>query len=341
MIGQSKLPVPAEASQPLDLRGLVHTATIQPEDLALSLWVLSAPEPPPKIILPGSLLIRRRLARSGLVFAADRRGIAMAIEDENVPVPLALGLPAVPQTLALEQYDFETSDRMRVVSQLESPLRQPPIPDHAGRRYYWIDGLGVAAGHSERDHFDSHADQCLFELVDNVHRWAKSDRAIAIVSATSGGGEHSHNRLQIVVIDDGVGIVGSVKAKLEALTARGQYSNCICNEDKADAEIAMDVVTDLLHSVYGNRKVIGAQGGHGLNTIFRHVSQWNGTMNVISSFAPDRAMHLGRRGRDGEWSPQEFSAKGMSGTVIHFTLDAVRQEASPSPKLRRAQPAAA
>lgn len=265
----------------------------------------------------------------------------MEIEHVHAPVPLALGLPAVHQTLALEQYDFETSDRMRVVSKLESPLRQPPTPDPAGRRYYWIDGLGVAAGNPERDHFDSHADQCLFELVDNVHRWAKSNKAVAVVSATSGGGEHSHNRLQIVVIDDGIGIVGSVRAKVEALAARGQRSQCVCNEDKADAEIAVGVVSDLLDSVYADRKVVGGQGGHGLNTIFQHVSHWNGTMNVISSFAPGRAMHLGRRGRDGEWSPLEYSAKGMRGTVVHFTLDAAKQEASPSPKPRRRQPAAA
>lgn len=341
MIGTKKLPIPVEDSQPLDLSGLVDTATIQPEDLALALWVLSVPKPPPKIILPQSLLVRRRLARSGLVFAADRRGVAMAIEDERVPVPLALGLSAVDQTLALEHYDFETSDRMRVVSELESPLRQPPTPDPAGRRYYWIDGLGVAAGNPERDHFDGHADQCMFELVDNVHRWAKSNRALAVVSATSGGGEHSHNRLQIVVIDDGIGIVGSVRAKVEALAARGQRSQCICNEDKAEAEVAVGVVSDLLHSVYRHRKVIGAQGGHGLNTISQHVSHWNGTMNVISSFALGRAMHVGKRGRDGKWSPLEYFAKGMNGTAVHLTLDAVKQEASPSPKLRRRQPAAA
>ena len=60
----------AQLSQPLVLSDLRSTATIHPEDLASALWVLSTPRPPSKVVLPSSLLIRRRLARAGLVFAA-------------------------------------------------------------------------------------------------------------------------------------------------------------------------------------------------------------------------------------------------------------------------------
>ena len=330
------LPIPQDSSQPLNLSGLAETATIQPQDLALALWVLSTPKPPPSIVLPDSLAVRRRLARAGLVFAADRRGIQFEIGGGSVSMPDLLGVPAVEQTLALEHYDFETSDRMRVVKCLETPLRRPPMPDHQGRRYYWLDGLGVATTHPDRDFFDRHADQCFFELVDNVHRWANASQAMAMVSATSGGGGDSHNRLQIVVIDDGIGILESVRTKDLNMLPREQNAQCISNGDKREAEIAVDVISDLLCSVYGKRRVIGAQGGHGLNTVSQHVSRWDGTMNVISSFASNRSMHLGRRGGDGRWIQGEFAANKMRGTVIHLTLQAVRcQEVPKSPQPRR------
>ena len=264
----------------------------------------------------------------------------MEIESRPVSVVDALGTPGIEQPLALESYDFlATRERIRVISELQTPFRRPPEPDPTGRRYYWIDGLGVAAGHPERDSFDSHADQCFFELVDNVHRWAKPVRAAAVVSATSGGGDRSNNRLQIVVLDDGVGIVDSVKAKAIALSSRGHPTQCVCIADKPDSEIAEDVISDLLCSVFGNRAVLGAQGGHGLNTIARHVSRWEGTMNVVSSFAPDRAIHLGRRGSTGGWHTSVFPARGIKGTLVHLTLDVVNQKDAvfqklPSPELR-------
>ena len=322
------------SSEPLILSTLSSTATIQPGDLALALWVLSTPDPPSRVVLPSSLVVRRRLARAGLVFAADRRGVGLEIEGEPVPVSAALGVEAVGQTLALDQFDLETSDRMRVVSRLES--REPPVPDPYGRRYYWIDGLGAAAGHEQRECFDRHTDQCLFEAVDNVHRWSRARRSFAVVSATAGGGHGSHNRLQIVVADDGVGIVGSVRDKAAALAARGERTACLSNSAKPDSEIAVDVVTDLVGAVYGNRSVIGAKAGHGLSTVAKHAARWNGTINLISTFAPGRAMHHGRRGRAGQWDHREFAYNGVQGTLIHLTLDAVTHDGPvPRPRTRR------
>ena len=338
MIDQDESSTTAQLSQPLVLSDLSLTATIQPEDLALTLWVLSTPQPPAKVVLPSSLLIRRRLARAGLVFAADRRRVPLEMEGESVSVAKALGVEAVGQTLPLEQFDLETSDRMGVMSRLES--RKPPAPNPDGRRYYWIDGLGVASGHKERKSFDRHSDQCFFELVDNVHRWSQANRALAVVSATAGGGDDSHNRLQIVVADDGVGIVGSVRQKADALAARGQHATCLSNSAKADSEVAVDVVADLVQAVFGDRAVVGARGGHGLSTIAKHVSHWKGTMNVISTFAPSRAMHHGRRGRAGEWDHREFAREGLHGTLIHLTLDVVEHEASDPPETLRREPAA-
>ena len=338
MIDQHESSTAAQLSQPLVLSDLSSTATIQPEDLALALWVLGTPQPPSKVLLPSSLLIRRRLARAGLVFAADRRGVPLEIEGEPVSVAKALGVEAVGQTLPLEQFDLETSGRMRVMSRLES--RKPLAPDPNGRRYYWIDGLGVASGHKERESFDRHSDQCFFELVDNVHRWSQVRRALAVVSATAGGGDDSHNRLQIVVADDGVGIVGSVRQKANALAARGQNTTCLSSSAKTVSEIAEDVVSDLVQAVFGDRAVVGARGGHGLSTIAKYVSHWKGTMNVISTFAPSRAMHHGRRGRAGEWDHREFAREGLRGTLIHLTLDVVKHEASDSSATFQREPAA-
>jgi hypothetical protein len=325
------------SSQPLVLSALSSTATIQPGDLALALWVLSTPNPPSKVVLPSSLVVRRRLARAGLVFAADRRDIRLEIEGEPVPVSAALGVEAVGQTLALEQFDLETSDRMRVVSRLES--RDPPTPDLYGRHYYWIDGLGAASGHEERECFDRHSDQCLFEAADNVHRWSRARRSLAVVSATAGGGHESYNRLQVVVADDGIGIVGSVREKAAAIVAHGERAACLSNGAKIDSEIAADVVSDLVEAAYGDRSVLGARAGHGLSTVARHAARWNGTMNVISTFAPGRAMHHGRRGRSGQWNHREFAYEGVQGTLVHLTLDAAMHGSPGAQATTRREPA--
>ena len=63
-------------------------------------------------------------------------------------------------------------------------------------------------------------------------------------------------------------------------------------------------------------------------------------MNVISTFAPSRAMHHGRRGRAGEWVHRESEREGLRGTLIHVTLDVVKHEASdPSATLQCEPPA--
>lgn len=325
----------AEPSQPLDLTGLADTATIQPGDLAHALWVLSTPKPPSKIVLPEPQKIRRRLARAGLIFAADRRGIRLEIEAQTVSVPAALGIAAMEQPFALEHYDFGVSDRLRVMSQLESSMRRPPPAEPDGRRYHWLDGLHVANAHPERKRFERQADQCLFELVDNVHRWARARRAMAIVSATTGGGEESHNRLQVVVADDGVGIVASAKTKADALAARGRRVRCLSGGDGPSAEVARAVVRNLVDAVYEKREVCGAQDGHGLCTISGYVSRWNGTINLISSFESGRAVHIGRRGQSGRWNHAEYAAEDLRGTIAHLTLDATRSELVPASEPRR------
>ena len=50
----------ARRSEPLVLSALSSTATIQPGDLALALWVLSTPDPPSRVVLPSSLVVRHR-----------------------------------------------------------------------------------------------------------------------------------------------------------------------------------------------------------------------------------------------------------------------------------------
>ncbi len=335
MSGLSAHELAAEPSQPLDLTSLAVTATIQPEDLVHALWVLGAPRPPSKILLPESLVVRRRLARAGVVFAADRRQIPLEIGREAVSVPEAIGVAAIDQPFALDYYDFGVSDRLRVMSNLESERRRPPAPDDHGRRYHWLDGLHVANGHQERRRFERQADQCLYELVDNVHRWAGARKAMAIVSATTGGGGESHNRLQIVVADDGMGIVASAKAKAEALAARGRRIRCLSGGDGPSADIARAVMSDLVQAVYERREVCGAKDGHGLCTISGYVSRWNGTINLISSFGPGRAVHIGRRGQSGRWNHAEYATEGLRGTIAHLTLDATRSETTPASEERQ------
>lgn len=320
-----QLPTSPRASEPLDLTHLAATATIQPEDLVHALWVLSTPQPPSKIVLPKSQKIRRRLARAGLVFAANRRGIELQMEQTPVSVPEAIGTDGTKELFALDHYDIAISDRIRVVPELESRLRRPPEADPFGRRHYWIDGLGVAKGHPERDIFDSHADQCFFELVDNVHRWARSDRAVGVVTATTGGGKLSYNRLHIVVADDGIGMLASARAKAAAMMERGQEVRCIsADSTKPEAEVAYAVMTDLVNAVYSDRRVCGAKSGHGLNTVNKHTLRWNGTIDIVSSFPDSGVIHLGRRGRVGTWGHNEHTIQGISGTLVHLTLDAIR-----------------
>ena len=314
----------ARLSQPLNLSTLSSTPTIQMEDLKQALWLLSTQDLPPKVVLPSSPIIRRRLARSGLVFAADRRGIPLEIEGETVPVHTALGVGAVDQTLGFERFDLETSDRMRVMSTLEN--REPPKPDPYGRRYYWMDSLGAATDRESRESFERHSDQCLFEFVDNVYRWSGAQQALAVVSATTGGGHDSHNRLHIVVADNGVGILGSVRKKAESLAARGERTACLSDGTEPDYKIAVSVVSDLLEASFGERSVIGATGGHGLSTVAKHATEWNGTMNVISTFAPGQGTHHGRRGRSGKWDDGKFKHEGMQGTLVHLTLDATMHD---------------
>lgn len=326
LIQDAELPVAVGPSRPLDLTGLNSTAALQPTDLVLALWLLSVPRPPSTVVLPSSLRVRRRLGRAGLVFAAARREVSMEIDGRSVSVPEALGVGVVDMPLSIESYDLETSDRMRVVSNLED--RRPPGADIYGRRHYWIDGLGVAVGHSKRECFDSHADQCFFEMADNVFRWSNATSTVAVVSATFGGGERSHNRLQVVAVDNGIGIIESARRKARVLTAMGQQQLSLSdtNEDKADKESAADLISNLLAKAYEERYLAGTQGGHGLNTITQHVSRWNGTMNVISSFADSRVIHRGRRNSDGKWRTSAYSVAGISGTVVHLTLNAISQD---------------
>ncbi|MCQ3807137.1 MAG: hypothetical protein OXB92_14770 [Acidimicrobiaceae bacterium] len=323
-------------SQSLNLSEPVNTATILPEDLRRALWLLSTPEPPTTVVLPSSLVVRRRLARAGLVFAADRRGIPLEIEGETVPVHTALGVGAVVKPLGFELFDLETSDRMRVMSRLEG--REPPRPDPYGRRYYWMDSLGAAPSGESQEYFERHSDQCLFEFVDNVYRWSGAQRALVVVSATSGGGSESHNRLHIVVADDGVGILGSVCKKAESLAAHGERTTCLSEGAKPNYKIAAGVVADILVSSFGERSVIGARGGHGLSTVAKHAAEWNGTMNVISTFAPGQGTQHGRHGRAGKWDDEEFKHEGMQGTLVHLTLDATMHDSPGSRVSNRCEP---
>ena len=98
------------------------------------------------------------------------------------------------------------------------------------------------------------------------------------MSATAGGGRESHNRLQIVVADDGVGIVGSVREKAAALATRGERAGCLSNSARTDSEIAVDVSSRTWSgAVYGDRSVIGARAGQAASAPSRKHARPAGT----------------------------------------------------------------
>ena len=230
------------SSEPLVLSALSSTATIQPGDLALALWVLSTRTRRSRSCSP-----RRWCSDVGWpapVWCSPPTGGAWSLKSRANPFQS-------PRRWAWRQsvrrWPLNSSTSRRQIGCESCPgsrAREPPVPDYSGRRYYWIDGLGAASGYEQRECFDRHSDQCLFEAVDNVHRWSRAGRSLAVVSATAGGGHESHNRLQIVVVDDGVGIVSSVREKAAALAARGERTACLSNSAKTDSEIAVDVVSD-------------------------------------------------------------------------------------------------
>lgn len=264
------------------------------------------------------------------------------MEAQGAPVSISTALgydKELQRTLPLQEFDLKASERLeildrtrlRVMHGLENSKNPEKRMDYEGRVYHWIDSLGVAAGHDQREAFDNRADRCLIESVKNVVMWAfestgngyrrtSTRRALAVVSATFGGGAKSHNRLHILVADNGIGIVDSVHQKA---SDHRQPIPRTDNSSELTATDAMNVIPHLVHTAQSDRKFAGTKDGHGLYTMEKCTEEWHGTMDVISAFAPGRVIHYGKRGQTGEWNHREYSMEGIRGTLVHLSLDAI------------------
>jgi hypothetical protein len=331
----------AQSGGHLDLSNLVHDKKAHAAAgrlLFLGWWLLGTARPPKSIILPTTVAARRVLCRFGVLFAAMRRNVPLVLDGVEVSVVAALRgndrdvgtLPGFDwknyDDLVVDRSaDFleDRSSRLRVITDLEDPARRPLAPNEDGRRYHWVDGLGASTTPgSARTRFYGDVDQVLYEVISNVHEWAEAEMAIAACSVTLGGGAESHNRLHIVVMDNGVGIPERVSRQR---TERGLRPW----EDDAkvrhiSSRLGISELGALLHLIFdeafGARSLEPIDHGHGLHSVGALAHQWTGTVNLFTA-GPQGCSWMRRIGRD-DWRFSDFPSAGCSGTTLHVTLEA-------------------
>lgn len=292
-----------------------------------TLYALNVLGPASRVHLPADQNERTRLARTGILAAAECADSTVLVDGNELSVLEALGEAA---PLPIENPDGTAlGRRMRLFADLHKPYRNPSRPtlgrvretDNRGRTYFWIDSLGAAAGLEPRDarHFNQAADRIYLELVDNVHRWSESSRAISTVSVTDGGTD-SFRRLHLVVADNGIGILGSLRKKMEmSHNAAGSSS-----EEWRTQERATAVIQKLWDQGFGDRCLpwaVHATAGHGFNEIQKLVNLWSGTINISTDMGISQVISL-QRIRNKSWSHLVRHCPNVHGTIIHVTLEA-------------------
>lgn len=303
----------AAASSVLDLSDLslgrfAHASHVAVS--AIAWWLLSTPEPPVEV------RCATRIQQSIL----QRTGVVEACRVRNVPVRV----PKQPadESQRIKGVDWSDFNQPKpknaaMIADLADPLNRPPEPDEHGRRYHWIQpliGRQERMDRRQRDLAASDGARCLYELVDNVHRWAKAKRATALVYRTRGGGPESFDRLHIVVMDDGCGIIASV---LEDPDARaGMPSGLVENPT--------GLLRHFLEKAFGERE-IPRHSGHGLHVSQMLAEVWVGRIDVISSDSrKDGLVHHARSTvAAGVEGCESFSMSGTSGTLASITLNLV------------------
>jgi hypothetical protein len=331
----------SQAGGVLDLSKVVHGKNVHASAapmLFLGWWLLGADHLPSSLALPATVAARRVLARFGILFAAQRRGVPLTLNGSEVSVVAALrendrNVGTLPG-FDWKNYDDLIADtsgvyledqasRLRVIADLEDPARSPVEPDDHGRRYYWVDGLGASTALGlERQRFNGDVDQVLFESISNVHEWADANRALATCSVTLGGGVESHNRLHIVVIDDGVGIPERVSRQRARRGLESWQDDTKVQE--ISRSLGLSLHGSLLHLIFdeafGARALEPIDEGHGLHTVGFLAHQWTGTVNLFTS-SGQAFSWMRRIGRD-EWRFNELAFDGCKGTALHVTLEA-------------------
>lgn len=340
----------------LDLDRIVHGRFSHQdvEPLAvLSWWLLGTSEPPGAIRVPVDREAARVLARAGVPFAADRRGVELLVSGQPTTGRDYVTGQAGQQQLTnvnWRVYDEGVEgDCLRAIVDLEDPRRRPPdpIPLQGNRRYPWIDGLGAgsALDAQPRTTFYGDADQVLYETISNVHTWAAATRAVAVVSATRGGGELSHNRMHVVTADNGRGIIEGVEYKRCAerwpTDWRSQIETLIDTDEAFRAkldqgrtnpsptpfpQVESALVLALVERAFLHRPVESTQDGHGLHASGVTGSRW-GSLDVYTAL-PEQGCVVHVSARAHQFAVATVALPGARGTLVHARLDATQENAA-------------
>lgn len=255
--------------------------------------------------------------RSGLVTACERREIQCEVvsDPEN-------GGDELPGDETWARFMAPNRpDDLVTIGGLADPSNRPPEPDEHGSRYLWLGGLIGEQREKLSDHqrrlAASDSDRCLYEFVDNVHRWARATSAIATVAMTRGGGGPSFDRLHIVVMDDGRGIIASVLDDPKVGTLPGTLT-----------DDPRSLLYLFLEKAFGDRQV-PRHNGHGLNVAHLLSKEWIGRIDLVS--ADHRRSGLVHRARNtvtaGIEACDSFDLVGARGTLVGLTFNLTATDA--------------
>lgn len=289
--------------------GTRHGHASQVAAACVGWWLLGSDEHPQTLRVPMSG--QEVLHRGGVVSVAEALGLDVSVSDGGPSADgtlEGLAIPARPTP----------PERFVPISDLASPENSPPEPDEHGRRYLWIRSLVPASERlgAHRDVAASDAARTLYELVDNVHRWANAQKGFATVSTTKGGGSESFDRLRIVVMDDGRGIISSVLDDPTVLDLPGALQSA-----------PEGLLLHFMVKAFGERDVPN-HNGHGLNVTELLAGYWTGRVDLLS--ADNRNEGLVHHARStvgrGVESCESFQFPGARGTLAVVTLNLTRVE---------------
>lgn len=284
---------------------------------------------------PGSAPMRF-LGRTGLMTAAANRSAKLGYRDDTLfdwthlyrdPQQYSPRLPGV----AWASYDELDGDQLRVVPDLASSRRRVPELTSCGLHYPWLLRLNLGSpaisGRGIR-RFISDADTVISELIDNVHRWSRADKAYAVVSLTEGGARRSDrrvswNRLHVVVADNGIGIPSALRRDAAAHEA----VRAAAGADSASGFSDIELLKTLVFRAFGARRLAN-HNGFGLNATQVRAAQWVGALDVLTVGTDGGVLRLGTRGLSEESVETDVTAPelpGARGTLVHVMLQAVDQ----------------
>ena len=274
-------------------------------------WLLGTPNPPATVVVNAN---RNDVTqRAGLIAAAGERQVAVRLAADE-----AGRLTGLDEEDPIDWRDYlepAPAHDCVVFGNLASSENRPPDPDEHGRRYQWMRGLVGAQKTLPpklRDIAVSDGTRCLYELVDNVHRWAQADTGVGTVFVTRGGGQSSFDRLHIVVMDAGRGIISSV---LDSATAAPILNTSL-------AEDPSGLLLHFMQKAFGERH-IPRHNGHGLHVSQLLAKAWAGRVDVLASDhrTPGLIHHARRTVANGVEGCESFELPGVTGTLASITLN--------------------